>query len=195
MYPDSPILQKAVWQALRAALALTESDASAHILRAYTDHPPPEPPPSETICYYHLQSSPPSSILEETSLSRSTLYTSVFIPCSLILVFYGPDSETWALRCQSFLFLDGHGYPRRILREAGLYLIPSHPTPSILFEDTGKTRRKRADLEIPARLLSNDPYSPASSPEEPVVVPTVTRPPAVSVHVSRKEPMPHADPE
>ncbi len=184
MYPDSPVLHQAVWRALRSALALSEADASAHILRAYTDTQPAEPPPSETVCYYHLQTSAPSSIPAEHAVLDAVPFVSSFIPCSLILVFYGPSAEAWAHRCENFLFLDGPDSPRSLLRAVGLFLIPSHPAPSILFEETGKNRRKRADLVLPARLLSNASYAPADSPDTPTPVPTVTSPPAVSVHLS-----------
>ena len=186
MYPDSPNLYRAVWRALGSALALPEKEASVHILRAYADAPPAEPPPSETVCYYHLQTSAPSSMLEERSIQESSPFVSSFIPCSLILVFYGPSCEAWAHRCENFLFQDGPDSPRSILRSVGLYLIPSHSAPSILFEETGKTRRKRADLVIPARLLSNASYAPADSPDEPITVPIISDPPFVSIHLSRQ---------
>ena len=186
MYSDSPDLHRAVWQALGSALALPEDNASLYILRAYTDIPPAEPPPSETVCYYHLQTSAPSFMPEESAILDAVPYVSSFIPCSLTLVFYGPDCETWAHRCENFLFLDGPDSPRSILRAVGLYLIPSHPAPSVLFEETGKTRRKRADLVLPARLLSNASYAPADSPDAPKTIPVVTDPPSVSIHLSRQ---------
>ena len=186
MYPDSPNLHRALWRALGSALALPEEEASVHILRAYTDTPPAEPPPSETVCYYHLQTAVPSSQLEESAILDAVPFVSSFIPCSLTLVFYGPSCEAWAHRCENFLFLDGPDSPRSILRAVGLYLIPSHPVPSVLFEETGKTRRKRADLILPARLLSNASYTPADSPDEPITVPIISDPPSVSIHLSRQ---------
>ena len=186
LYPDSPDLHRAVWRALGSALALPEEEASVHILRAYTDTPPSEPPPSETVCYYHLQTAAPSSMPEERSVLDAVPFVSSFIPCCLILVFYGPSSEAWAHRCENFLFLDGPDSPRCILRTVGLYLIPSHPAPSVLFEETDKTHRKRADLIIQARLLSNASYAPADSPDEPITVPIISDPPTVSIHLSRQ---------
>ncbi len=186
LYPDSTVLHRAVWRALGSALALQEDDASVHIFRAYTDAPPAEPPPSETVCYYHLQTSAPSSIPEERAVLDATPIVSSFIPCSLILVFYGPSCEAWAHRCENFLFLDGPDSPRGIHRSGGLYLIPSHPAPSVLFEETGKTRRKRADLVLQARLLSNASYAPTDSPDAPITIPVVTDPPSVSIHLSRQ---------
>ena len=186
MYPDFPDLHRVLWRALGTALALPEENASIHILRAYTETPPAEPPPSETVCYYHLQTAAPSSMPEERAVLEAIPFVSSFIPCSLTLVFYGPSCEAWAHRCENFLFLDGPDSPRSILHTVGLYLIPSHPAPSVLFEETGKTRRKRADLVLPARLLSNASYAPADTPDVPISVPVISDPPSVSIHLSRQ---------
>ena len=50
------------------------------------------------------------------------------------------------------LYLDGSGFPRRILREAGIYPVPDPPQPSILYEEEGSLWRKRADLTISLRV-------------------------------------------
>ena len=175
MYPDDHSLNHAVFQALRIALTLSPEEASAHIFRAYTDAPPAEPLPSETVCYYHLRTDPNAPELYEVILESGTPIVSSFFPSSLILVFYGPDCEAWAHRAQHFLFQDGAGEPRQLLRAASLFPVPSSRPPTILYEETGKTFRKRADLVIPMRLLSNEPYK---------LVPTVESPPDVSVHYS-----------
>ena len=175
MYPDSHSLHQAVFRALRAALMLSPEEASARIFRAYADPPPAEPSPSADVCYYHLRTDPSPSVLQEFSLDSGIPQVSSFIPVSLLLVFYGPSCESWAHRALSFLFLDGAGESRRLLRSVGLFPIPTRRPPSVLFEETGKTFRKRADLVIPLRLLSNEDFSP---------VPTVESPPSVSVHYS-----------
>ena len=175
MYPDSRTLYPTVFQALRAALLLSPEEASAHLFRAYADPPPAEPSPSENFCYYHFQTDPNSAVLQETLLDSDTPEVFSFIPCTLTLVCYGPDCEAWAHRLQSFLFLDGAGEPRQLLRSAGLFPIPSRRPPSILFEESGKTFRKRADLVIPLRLRSNESYKP---------LPTIDVPPTVTLHYS-----------
>ena len=175
MYPDDRTLYPAVFQALRAALLLSPEEASAHLFRAYANPPPAEPSPSETFCYYHLQTDPNPAVLQETFLESDTPEVFSFIPCTLTLVCYGPDCEAWAHRLQSFLFLDGTGEPRQLLRSAGLFPIPSRRPPSILFEESGKTFRKRADLVIPLRLRSNESYKP---------LPTIDVPPTVTLHHS-----------
>ena len=182
MYPDSPILHSALWQALRAALTLSEEEASAHILRAWTDAPPAEPSPDESLCYYHLQADASAPLLEETEIAGSVASVSSFIPCRLILVFYGPEAEAWALRCGSFLFLDGPDSPRQILRAVGLYPVPTHAAPAVFYEEIGKTRRKRADLSLPLRLLSNADW--------PTPVPLISEAPAVSFHLESEGQVP-----
>ena len=70
----------------------------------------------------------------------------------LIIVCYGPACEAYASRIRSVLFLDGSGFPRRILRSAGIYPVPDPPQPSILHEEEGSLWRKRADLTISLRV-------------------------------------------
>ena len=50
------------------------------------------------------------------------------------------------------LFLDGAGFPRRILRDAGIYPVPDPPQPSLLHEEEGSLWRKRADLTVSLRV-------------------------------------------
>ena len=179
MYPDSPVLQRAVWQALRAALDLTEEEAAHRVLRAYADAPPAEPPPSETVCYYHLRSAPRSPDFRESALEQGVPVSASFLPCTLILVFYGPDGEAWAHRVQDFLPMDRPGSSRQILRTAGLYPVPSGPGPAVLYEERGKTFRKRTDLTLSLRLLSNEARA------APVSV--VAHAPEVSIHYAGKD--------
>ena len=175
MFPDNHALNQAIYNALRAALLLSPEEASSHLFRAYSNPPPVEPTPSENVCYYYLRTDPNPAVLQETFLESDTPEVFSFIPCTLTLVCYGPDCEAWAHRLQSFLFLDGAGEPRQLLRSAGLFPIPSRRPPSILFEESGKTFRKRADLVIPLRLRSNESYKP---------LPTIDVPPTVMLHYS-----------
>lgn len=50
------------------------------------------------------------------------------------------------------LYLDGAGFPRRILRAAGIFPVPDPPQPSLLHEEEGSLWRKRADLSISLRV-------------------------------------------
>ena len=74
--------------------------------------------------------------------------------------------------------------PRQILRNAGLYLVPVIDPPVILYEESGKTRRKRADVIIYTRLVNNAAYASVLAPNEPIAVPIVTESPDISVQVS-----------
>lgn len=70
----------------------------------------------------------------------------------LIIVCYGPSCEEYANRIRSLLYLDGFGFPRQILRAAGIYPVPDPPQPSILHEEEGSLWRKRADLTVQLRV-------------------------------------------
>ena len=63
-----------------------------------------------------------------------------------------PACEEYALRIRHMLYLDGAGFPRRILREAGIYPVPDPPQPSLLHEEEGSLWRKRADLTVSLRV-------------------------------------------
>ena len=184
MYPDSPILRRALYLALQSALGLSDAEANACLFRGYSDNPPAEPAPSRNVCYYHLQSDSQASVLRETKIKNNIPQSFSFISCKILLVFYGPDCEAWAHRAVTFLFLDGAGKPRQILRNVGLYLVPVTDPPSVLYEEEGKTHRKRADLTVHARLVNNTDYAPVLAPDEPIPVNTVSETPDVSVHVS-----------
>ena len=184
MLPDSENLCKAIYQALRAALGLSDSEANAHLFRAYQDPPPPEPEPGSNVCYYWLETDTGSSFLRETTVTDSVPEAASCILCRLILVFYGPDCETWAHRCRNFLFLDGAGMPRQILRSRGLFPVPDRGAPAIVYEEEGKTWRKRADLVLRASLLDHADYASVLNPGEPIAVNTVSEAPEVFVQVS-----------
>ena len=68
------------------------------------------------------------------------------------MICYGPDCERYAHRIRSFLYLDGSGYPRPILRKSGIYPVPRPPMPILLDEEEGALLRKRADLTISLRV-------------------------------------------
>ena len=226
MYPDSAIIHQTLFSAIRAALALTASEADRCLLRAYTDIPAAEPPRTSNVCYYYLQTDPRAPLLQETSTALCDFasssdessaaensaassdsagdsddtpassyaassqavssHTAVdsFIPCRLILTFYGPDCESWAHRARTFLYLDGAGKPRQILRSAGLYPIPNPSPPSILYEESAKSFRKRADVTIDLRLLDFTAYGSAIT-QEPVTIDTVETTPDVQISVSK----------
>ena len=57
-----------------------------------------------------------------------------------------------SMTSQAMLYLDGSGFPRRILRDAGIYPVPNPPQPSLLHEEEGSLWRKRADLTVSLRV-------------------------------------------
>ena len=183
MSPDEAALQQTIFSALRSALSLSASEADQHILRAYTGVPAAEPSPTTDLCYYFLQTDPASKILQESDTRNSQYHAMTFIPCRLTLSFYGPSCESWAHRCRSFFFMDGASSPRRILREASLYPVPFPQPPSVIYEETGKTWRKRTDLVIDLRLLDDSAYGSAIS-GVPESIDTVQSVPDVKIHCS-----------
>ena len=70
----------------------------------------------------------------------------------LVIVCYGPSCEEYASRIRAMLYLDGSGFPRKILRDAGIYPVPDPPQPVLLHEEEGSLWRKRADLTIQIRV-------------------------------------------
>ena len=50
------------------------------------------------------------------------------------------------------LYLDGSGFPRQILRNAGIFPVPDPPQLALLHEEEGSLWRKRADLTIQLRV-------------------------------------------
>ena len=91
----------------------------------------------------------------------------------LVIVCYGPACEEYARRIRHMLYLDGRGFPRQILRNAGIYPVPDPPQPSLLHEEEGSLWRKRADLTIQLRVRDEERGQTRSS---------MTAAPAVIIH-------------
>lgn len=183
MTPDSSELHRILFRAVSAALGLTPAEADVHLIRSWADEPAPEPEPSLNLCYFAVRTDAMARTVQESDIREAVSHAVSFLPCRILLTFYGPDCETWAHRCRSFLFLDGHSLPRAILRGAGLYPVPFPHPPEVLWEETGKRRRKRADLVIEARLLDDASYSSVLD-ETPIPGEMIDSAPAVHIHVS-----------
>ena len=82
-----------------------------------------------------------------------------YLAYQLLIVCYGPGCEAYAHKIRSFLYLDGAGLPRQILRKAGIYPVPDPPAPQLLYEPEGSLWRRRADLTIPLRVRDTLVYS------------------------------------
>ena len=164
-------------QALCACLNLspTSPEASARILRSYASPPPPQSPRDANLCFFDLSPDPHAPMLTEHAVLRGVHAIYRFIPYTLTLVFYGPSSETDALRVRDNFFVDGAAHPLSILRKAGIYPIPPTFPPSTLFEQEGSLFRKRTDLILSLRLLDNsDEFPSGSLSADPIVSPPET---------------------
>ena len=166
MVSESSSFHTAVFDALCACLNLSphSRDAIALIHEAYAEpENVPRPPRNRNVIYWTVIQDPgvdPVSTAYDVEQSGSgrhipVVYTT--LKYQLIIVCYGPAAEAYAHRIRSMLYLDGSGFPRRILRDAGIYPVPDPPQPSILHEEEGSLWRKRADLTVSLRVRSEQP--------------------------------------
>ena len=156
MISENAAIHTAIFDALCACLNLdkTSAQAVALIHEAYAEpENVPRPGRNRNVIYWTLLQEPgqeiPAAYNAEAGSAGShipVVYTT--LKYQLVIVCYGPACEAYASRIRSMLFLDGAGFPRRILRAAGIYPVPDPPQPSILYEEEGSLWRKRADLTI-----------------------------------------------
>lgn len=159
MISESSAFHMAVFDALCACLNLSAEEGIKLIHEAYAEpENVPRSPRNRNVIYWtvlqDLLSDPVSTEYNaEAGNSGShtpTVYTT--LKYQLIIVCYGPAAEEYANRIRLMFYLDGSGFPRQILREAGIYPIPDPPPPSILYEEEGSLWRRRADLTISLRV-------------------------------------------
>ena len=161
---NSELIRTAVFDALCACLDLDPDsrEAAALIHEAYAEpENVPRPSRNRNIIYWTVRQDPlsdPVSTAYNAEGSGSShapiVYTT--LKYQLVIVCYGPASEEYAWRIRSMLYLDGSGFPRRILRDAGIFPIPDPPQPALLHEEEGSLWRKRADLVISLRVRQED---------------------------------------
>ena len=161
MICPSKTVQLALFDALCACMGVNKQsrEAAALIHEAYAEpENAPRPPASRNVVYWTLLQDPASDpvstvyIPEGAGTGRNTAVVYTTLKYRLIIVCYGPASEEYALRIRNMLYLDGYGFPRRILRDAGIFPIPDPPQPALLHEEEGSLWRIRADLAIPLRI-------------------------------------------
>ena len=159
MISESSSFHTAVFDALCACLNLTEAEGVSLIREAYAEpENVPRPPRNRNVIYWTVLQDPAAdpvsteSRTEASGTGRNTPVVYTTLKYQLIIVCYGPDCEEYAHRIRSMLYLDGSGFPRRILRDAGIFPIPDPPQPALLHEEEGSLWRKRADLAIPLRI-------------------------------------------
>ena len=187
MSPDSAKAQRAVFEALRAACGWTESEANGRIMKSYSNPAAAQPAPSKNVLYYDFSSDNLAGSLPGETETESTPGGTVwniyqFVPCKLVIVVYGPDSEALATQVKARLYIDGKDKPMELLRKAGIYLIPFPDSPAVVYEEDGKSHRKRADLTISARMVDNSAELDAYMP--PPAAPAISTPPAITIHVT-----------
>ena len=161
MISESSAFHAAIFDALCACLNLNRDsrEAVALIHEAYAEpENVPRPPRNRNVIYWTVLQDPASDPVSteynaETGNNGShTPTVCTTLKYRLIIVCYGPAAEEYAHRIRSMLFLDGSGFPRRILREAGIFPVPDPPQPALLYEAEGSLWRKRADLTVSLRV-------------------------------------------
>ena len=171
MISESSSFHTAIFDALCACLNLnrTGAEAIALIHEAYAEpENVPRPGRNRNVIYWTMlqdpASDPVSTVYEAGGgAGRNTTVVYTTLKYQLIIVCYGPASEEYALRIRHMLYLDGSGFPRRILRDAGIFPVPDPPMPSLLHEEEGSFWRKRADLTISLRVRHEEQAQSRSS--------------------------------
>lgn len=159
MISESSAFHTAIFDALCACLNLSAEDGIKLIHEAYAEpENVPRPGRNKNVIYWTVLQDPASDPVS-TSLNAEAGSVGTHIPmvCTtlkyqLVIVCYGPACEAYASRIRHMLFLDGRGFPRQILRAAGIFPVPDPPQPQLLHEEEGSLWRKRADLTIELRV-------------------------------------------
>ena len=158
MNSESSAFHAAIFDALCACLNLSAAEGVRLIHEAYAEpENVPRPARNRNVIYWtvlqDLSADPVSTVYHpEGGAGRNTPVVYTTLKYRLIIVCYGPASEAYAQRIRHMLFLDGAGFPRRILRNAGIFPVPDPPQPALLHEEEGSLWRKRADLTISLRV-------------------------------------------
>ena len=177
---ESSSFHTAIFDALCSCLNLSAAEGIKLIHEAYAEpENVPRPPRNRNVIYWTVLHDPsPDSVaaawVNETG--EGDCHTPV--ACStlkyqLVIVCYGPDCEEYAWRIRQTLYLDGSGFPRQILRAAGIWPVPDPPQPSILYEEEGSLWRRRADLTVRLRVRDEQRGQARGS---------IQSPPAVIIH-------------
>ena len=154
-------MNEVIYQALCACFGLApgSAEASALIRSAYQEpENAPRPPRSADVIYYSVspdvsaQEAPPAYSADNPTSASHMLAVSFFSAWTLQVICYGPHALLNARKIRAFLFVDGPGFPRSILRKAGIRPVPDPPEPLLLHEPEGSLWRERADLTIRLRM-------------------------------------------
>jgi hypothetical protein len=156
-----------LYSALSACFGLNHSSSEASVLlrEAYQDpENAPRPPRNTDVIWYSAApdpaaaEAPPACAADLPSQASHVPLVSSFSAWTLTVVCYGPRALTYARKIRSFLFADGAGFPREILRKAGIRPVPGPPEPMLLHEPEGSLWRTRADLTISLRVEEKETH-------------------------------------
>ena len=177
---NSELFREAVFVALCASLNLSAAEGVRLIHEAYAEpENTPRPARNKNVIYWTvLQDLASDPISTEWNNEAGGSGTHVPTVCTtvkyhLVIVCYGPACEEYASRIRHMLYLDGRGFPRQILRNAGIFPVPDPPQPALLHEEEGSLWRKRADLTISLRVRDEQRAQARSA---------ISLPPAVVLH-------------
>jgi hypothetical protein len=161
-------------------LAPASADASNLIRPAYQEpENAPRPPRSTDVIYYFVspdvsaQEAPPAYSADNPASASHVPVVSAYSAWTLQVIAYGPHALLNARKIRAFLFVDGPGFPRAILRKAGIRPVPDPPEPLLLHEPEGFLWRERADLTIRLRMEEKETHPRRRG--------AVTVPPAVNL--------------
>ena len=172
-----------IYPALCACFGMNPSSAAASVLirEAYLEpENAPRPPRNADVVCYSIAPDPaareaPAVYSEENAAQGfHTAAVSSFSAWTLQIVCYGPHALRNARKIRAFLYADGPGFPRSILRKAGLYPVPDPPEPMLLHEPEGSLWRTRADLTVSLRAEEKETHPTRRG--------AVTVAPAVVIH-------------
>ena len=160
-------MNETIYRALCACFGLPPSSVQASVLIRETFLEPenaPRPPRNADVIYYSVAPDPaapeaPPAYTEENLFRDSHApAVSLFSAWTLTVVCYGPHALSNARKIRAFLYADGPGFPRSILRKAGLYPVPDPPEPMLLHEPEGSLWRTRADLTVSLRAEEKETH-------------------------------------
>ena len=160
-------MNNVTYQALCACFGLAPSSQEASVLirEAYQEpENAPRPPRSTDVIYYTVlldvsaQEAPPAYSAENPASASHVPAVSSYSAWTLQVICYGPHALINARKIRAFLFVDGPGFPRAILRKAGIRPVPDPPEPLLLHEPEGSLWRERADLTVRLRMEETNQY-------------------------------------
>ena len=174
---NSELFREAVFDALCACLNLSAAEGIKLIHEAYAEpENAPRPARNKNVIYWTILRDPASDpVSTEWNAAGSTAGSHLPTVCTtakynLVIVCYGPACEAYASRIRHMLYLDGRGFPRQILRAAGIFPIPDPPQPSLLHEEEGSLWRRRADLTVSLRVRDEQTAQARNSVNSPPAV-------------------------